>query len=81
MTVVGVAAPGYHGFDPGARVDALVPTMMKAEMTPTWNGLGDRRVPLAATRGPPARRRQPRARRRPAWSRTTTACSSWRCRP
>ncbi|MCX6631390.1 MAG: ABC transporter permease [Candidatus Solibacter sp.] len=44
MTVVGVAAPGYHGFDPGARVDALVPTMMKAEMTPTWNGLQDRRV-------------------------------------
>ena len=44
MTVVGVAAPGYHGFDPGARVDALVPTMMKAEMTPTWNDLSERRV-------------------------------------
>ena len=44
MTVIGVAAPGYHGFDPGARVDALVPTMMKAVMTPTWNGLDDRRV-------------------------------------
>src|ERR1017187_7229388 len=44
MTVVGVAARGYRGFDPGARVDALVPTMMKAEMTPTWNGLDDRRV-------------------------------------
>ena len=44
MTVVGVAARGYHGFDTGARVDVLVPTMMKARMTPTWNGLGDRRV-------------------------------------
>ncbi len=44
MTVVGVAAPGYHGFDPGARVDALVPTMMKNEMTPTWKGLSDRRI-------------------------------------
>jgi predicted permease len=44
MTVVGVAAPGYHGFDPSARVDALVPTMMKAQMTPTWDGLSDRRV-------------------------------------
>ncbi|MEO8372142.1 MAG: ADOP family duplicated permease, partial [Candidatus Solibacter sp.] len=44
MTIVGVAAPGYHGFDPGARVDLLAPTMMKAEMTPTWNGLADRRV-------------------------------------
>ena len=43
MTVVGVAAPGYHGIDPGARVDALVPTMMKAQMTPTWDGLNDRR--------------------------------------
>ena len=43
MTVVGVVAPGYHGFDPGARMDALVPTMMKAQMTPTWDGLNDRR--------------------------------------
>jgi predicted permease len=44
MTIVGVAAPGYHGFDPGARVDVIVPTMMKKEMTPTWNALADRRV-------------------------------------
>src|ERR1039458_3933095 len=43
MTVVGVVAPGYHGFDPGARVDALVPTMMKAQMTPSCYGLNDRR--------------------------------------
>ena len=44
MTVIGVAAPGYHGFDPGARIDVLVPTMMKASMTPTWDGLDDRRT-------------------------------------
>ena len=44
MTVVGVAARGYHGFDPSARIDVLVPTMMKAQMTPTWNGLDERRV-------------------------------------
>jgi predicted permease len=44
MTVVGVAAKGYHGYDIGTRVDVLVPTMMKAEMTPTWDGLRDRRV-------------------------------------
>jgi predicted permease len=44
MTVIGVTAPGYHGFDPGARVDVLVPTMMKAAMTPTWDGLADRRT-------------------------------------
>jgi predicted permease len=44
MTVIGVTQRGYHGFDPGARVDVLVPTMMKAQMTPTWNGLDDRRT-------------------------------------
>ena len=44
MLVVGVAAPGYRGFDVGERIDVMVPTMMKAAMTPTWNGLADRRV-------------------------------------
>jgi predicted permease len=44
MTVIGVAAPGYRGFDVGVRTDVLVPAMMKAQMTPTWNGLDDRRV-------------------------------------
>jgi predicted permease len=44
MAVIGVTAPGYRGFDVASRTDALVPTMMKKEMTPTWNGLGDRRV-------------------------------------
>ncbi|HTP33066.1 MAG TPA: ABC transporter permease [Candidatus Acidoferrales bacterium] len=44
MTVIGVTAPGYHGFDVGNRIDVLVPTMMKAQMTPTWNGLDERRV-------------------------------------
>jgi predicted permease len=44
MTVIGVAAPGYRGYDVGERTDALVPTMMKNEMTPTWQGLDNRRV-------------------------------------
>jgi predicted permease len=43
MVIVGVAARGYRGFDVGERVDVLVPAMMKAAMTPTWNGLEDRR--------------------------------------
>ena len=43
MTVIGVTAPGYRGFDVASRTDALVSTMMKHEMTPTWNGLNDRR--------------------------------------
>ena len=44
MVVIGVTAPGYRGFDIGSRTDVLVPTMMKAQMTPTWNGLDERRV-------------------------------------
>jgi predicted permease len=44
MTVVGVAEPRYRGFDLGLRTDVLVPTMMKAAMTPAWNGLDDRRI-------------------------------------
>ena len=44
MTVIGVTAKGYHGFDIGARIDALIPTMMKAQITPTWNGLTERRT-------------------------------------
>jgi predicted permease len=44
MTIVGVAAPGYHGYDVGERIDILVPTMMKDQMTPTWKGLDNRRV-------------------------------------
>ena len=44
MVVIGVTAPGYRGFDLGSRTDVLVPTMMKAEMTPTWNGLDNRRI-------------------------------------
>ena len=43
MVVVGVAARGYRGFDVGERTDVLVPSMMKAAMTPAWNGLEDRR--------------------------------------
>ena len=44
MNVIGVTAPGYRGFDVASRTDVLVPTMMKHEMTPTWNGLNDRRT-------------------------------------
>src|SRR5450432_1901440 len=44
MTVIGVTAPGYRGFDVASRTDALVPTMMKHEMTPAWNELYNRRT-------------------------------------
>lgn len=45
MTVVGVAARGYRGFDLGERTDVLAPVMMQAAMVPTWDGLQDRGRP------------------------------------
>ncbi len=44
MSVVGVSAPGFHGAQIGRSDEVFVPLMMKAQMTPTWNGLGDRRT-------------------------------------
>lgn len=39
MTVIGIAPPGFHGIEVGASPDVLVPIMMKAQMTPTWDDL------------------------------------------
>src|SRR5262249_17104858 len=39
MTVVGVARAGYTGIQQGRLTDVFVPMMMKAQMTPAWNGL------------------------------------------
>jgi predicted permease len=39
MTIVGVAPPGFSGVEVGAAPDVFVPLMMKARMTPTWDGL------------------------------------------
>jgi predicted permease len=39
MTIVGVTQPGFHGIVVGESPDVMVPVMMKAEMTPTWNDL------------------------------------------
>ncbi|MEO8025118.1 MAG: ABC transporter permease [Bryobacteraceae bacterium] len=43
MTVIGVSAAGFSGIVVGKSPDIMVPLMMKATMTPTWNGLDDRR--------------------------------------
>jgi predicted permease len=43
MTVIGVSQPGYQGMEVGGTSDLFVPVMMKAQVTPTWNGLDDRR--------------------------------------
>ena len=41
LTVVGVAAPFFEGIQAGRQADVFVPMMMKAQMTPNWNGLDD----------------------------------------
>jgi len=43
MTIVGVSARGFEGIQIGSPPDVMVPVSMKAEMTPTWNDLEDRR--------------------------------------
>ena len=43
LTVVGIGPPGFHGIEVGRASDVMVPIMMKAEMTPTWNDLDNRR--------------------------------------
>jgi predicted permease len=43
LTIVGVSAPGFNGLQVGGNADLMVPLMMKAQMTPTWNDLDNRR--------------------------------------
>jgi predicted permease len=43
LTVVGIGPPGFSGTEIGRSADVMVPVMMKAQMTPTWNDLDNRR--------------------------------------
>jgi predicted permease len=43
MTIVGVVQEGFSGLVLGEPADVSVPVMMKAQMTPTWNDLDNRR--------------------------------------
>src|SRR5262245_12179382 len=43
MTVVGVAAPGFAGVELGFNAQVFIPIMMKAQMTPLWDAMKDRR--------------------------------------
>jgi predicted permease len=43
LTIVGVSAPGFTGLQVGRAAEVMVPIMMKAQMTPTWNDLDNRR--------------------------------------
>ena len=44
MTVIGVAARGFRGYEVGRPADVFIPLMMKAQMTPTWNELENRQA-------------------------------------
>ncbi len=43
MVIVGVLEPGFDGVLAGATPELFVPVTMKAQMTPVWDGLLDRR--------------------------------------
>src|ERR1700751_760842 len=43
LTVVGVARTGFTGIQIGQLPDLFIPITMKAQMTPGWNGLEDRK--------------------------------------
>lgn len=43
MTIVGVTQRRFHTETIGQTVEAYVPIMMKAQVTPRWNGLDDRK--------------------------------------
>jgi putative ABC transport system permease protein len=43
MTIVGVTPPGFYGVVIGENPDVMVPVAMKAQMTPTWDDLQNRR--------------------------------------
>ena len=44
MVVIGVAPAGFRGVLSGESPDLFVPIAMKREVTPTWDGLTDRRT-------------------------------------
>jgi predicted permease len=43
MTIVGVAQEGFEGVDLGSVTRVFIPIAMKAQMTPQWNDLDNRR--------------------------------------
>ncbi len=43
-TIVGVTPRGFHGVIVGNSPEVMVPVMMKAQMTPTWDDLFNRRA-------------------------------------
>lgn len=44
MTVVGIAPDGFGGLEVGSAPDLYLPTMMKAQASPTWDEISSRRA-------------------------------------
>lgn len=51
MTIVGVARAGFNGVQVGQMPDIFIPMAMKAQMTPNWDGLNNRRDSWLAIMG------------------------------
>lgn len=51
MTIVGVARKGFDGVQVGQMPDIFIPMAMKAQMTPSWDGLNNRRDSWLAIMG------------------------------
>jgi predicted permease len=43
MTVIGIVQPEFDGVELGYKTKIFIPIMMKAQMTPYWDGIQDRR--------------------------------------
>ena len=43
MEIIGVTQEGFAGVQVGQTPDIFIPITMKAQMTPNWDGLGDRK--------------------------------------
>jgi predicted permease len=51
LTIVGVTKEGFNGIQVGQVPDMFIPITMKAQMTPSWNGLDDRKWHWVAIMG------------------------------
>jgi putative ABC transport system permease protein len=51
LTLVGVSNPGFSGVQIGRLTDLFIPITMKAQMTPNWDGLNDRKDHWVAVLG------------------------------
>ena len=80
LTIIGVSQAGFDGVDIGYVPRVRVPVMMKAQMTPNWDDVDNRRsrwVNVFGRLKPGVTLEQAKS---PPCSRSSTACSSRKCR-